>query len=125
MMVFFLGCDNWFERQPKTGEMTKSKPVKGSDHDVTVYWKNNCENTLIVYAIQIAPGSSFNCDQLEYYGSVSKMGNFSYVIPKGKIAFFAFAETTAGQCTGGQRKAEYWVNTENSTATTANFPICN
>lgn len=123
IVIMLSGCDGIRGWWPGT-DGTSTIPTQGCDKDLTVYYKNNCEKTLIVYFTEVNPGSIVDCKTLQDYGSIYSDQSKTFTIHKGKIGFFVFAEDQEGKCTGGHRKAEAWVNCSQSTSNEVSFSIC-
>ena len=122
-VTLFSGCDRIRGWWPGT-DGTSTMPSQGCDKDLTVYYKNNCGKTLIVYFTEVNPGTTVDCNVLQDYGSIYADQSKTFTIHKGKIGFFVFALDQEGKCTGGHRKAEAWVNCSQSSSNEASFNIC-
>ncbi len=128
IIVFSLiGCDGihgWFpgytDPQP-----TPTQPTTGCNKDLTVHYKNNCSKDLIMYFIEVNPGTTVMCESLIDQGSMNMNETKTVVIHKGKNGYFVFAEDKEGKCSSGHRKADAWVNCEQSTSDEATFNVCN
>lgn len=125
-VIFFTGCGlkGWFPGWDDNPKISTTQPTQGCNKDLNVHYKNNCSKTLIMYFIEINPGTTFVCESLSDLGSININEMKTVTIHKGKIGYFVFAEDIEGKCTGGQRKAEYWVSCEQSTSEEASFDIC-
>lgn len=117
------GIRGWFpgytDPQP-----TSTQPKTGCTSDVTVHYKNDCSKNLIMYFIEVNPGTTVICESLIDYGNMTINEVKTVTIHKGKLGYFVFAEDSDGKCTGGRRKAETWVNCEQSTNENVNFNVC-
>ncbi len=105
------------------GDLTQ--PLKGCQHDLTVHYSNNCDMNLLVYFIEVDPGTIVNCEILVYSGNLGSNLSKTFTIHKGKIGYFVFAENEEGKCSGAHRKSETWVNCSQSNGDEAFFQVCN
>jgi hypothetical protein len=118
------GMHGWFPGWDDNPKTSSTQPPEGCNKDVTVHYKNNCSKNLIMYFIEVNPGTTVNCESLNNYGFMASNEIKTATIHKGKNGYFVFAEDEEGKCTGGHRKAEYWVNCEQSNNEEATFNIC-
>lgn len=126
-VIFCISCNGihgWFPGWDDNPKTSTTQPVQGCNKDLTVHFKNNCSKNLIMYFIEVNPNTTFNCENLIDYGFMASNKTKTATIHKGKMGYFVFAEDEEGKCTGGHRKAEYWVNCEQSTSDEANFDVC-
>lgn len=102
-----------------------SAPTNGCNKDIDVIFNNNCYNSLIVFFLEVNPGSEINCEKLYNIGTIDQDQNTKIVtIHKGKIGYFVFAESINGQCTGGKRKAERFVEYSGNTSNQVTLSMC-
>lgn len=118
------GLKGWFPGWDDNPKTSTTQPVQGCNKDVTVHYKNNCSKSLIMYFTEVNPGTTVNCETLTEHGHMTSNAILTAIIHKGKLGYFVFAEDVEGKCTGGHRKAEYWVNCEQSTSEEATFDVC-
>lgn len=126
--LFFGSCKGitgWFPGWDNSPQTSSSQPTVGCSKDLNVHFKNNCTMSLIMYFIEINPGSNFLCENLNEYGIIALDATKSIIIHKGKLGFVVFAEYVEGKCTGGHRKSERWINCEKSTSDEVIFNVCN
>lgn len=127
LSFFFASCGlkGWFPGWDDNPKTTTIQPTQGCNKDLIVNYKNNCSKRLIMYFMEITPGSRFNCESLIDLGTMAANEVKTVIIHKGKLGYFVFAEDEEGKCTGGHRKAEAWVSCEQSTSDEASFNVCN
>ena len=125
-IILLTGCNGihgWFpgytDPQP-----TQTQPAQGCNKDLTVHYKNNCSKDLIMYFIEVNPGTTVNCESLGDFGTMTANETETVTIHKGKIGYFVFADDTEGKCKGGHRKAERWINCEQSNNGEVTFNVC-
>lgn len=118
------GLHGWFPGWDDNPKTSTTQPTQGCNKDLIVHYKNNCSKELIMYFIEINPGSTFNCESLGDSGTIAANETKTVTIHKGKLGYFVFAEDTEGKCTGGHRKADAWVSCEQSTSDEATFDVC-
>lgn len=99
-------------------------PSVGCNQDVSTNFKNNCNIELLVYFIEVIPGSTFNCTSFSNFGRLGPNQSRKFTIHKGKIAQFVFAIDPEGQCTRGHRKSEFWVDCSKSNGNEGFFSTC-
>ena len=124
--ILFTGCNGihgWFpgytDPQP-----TQTQPAQGCNKDLIVHYKNNCSKDLIMYFTEVNPGITIICGSLTDLGSMNTNETKTVTIHKGKIGYFVFAEDSEGKCSSAHRKADAWVNCQQSTSDEANFDVC-
>ena len=93
--------------------------------DLTVHYKNNGSKNLIMYFIEVNPGITVVCETLTDLGTMSINETKTVTIHKGKNGYFVFAEDNEGKCSSGHRKADAWVNCEQSSSDEVTFNVCN
>jgi hypothetical protein len=123
-MIILSGCQGWFPGWDDNPKTTTTQPAQGCNKDLMVHYKNNCPKDLIMYFIEVSPGTMVNCESLTDLGGITINETKTVTIHKGKNGYFVFAQDVEGKCTGGHRKAEYWVNCEQSTSDEVTFDIC-
>ncbi|MFT4016994.1 MAG: hypothetical protein QM668_08540 [Agriterribacter sp.] len=119
------GIHGWFPGWDDNPKTSATQPTQGCYKDIAVHYKNNCSKSLVMYFIEVNPGTTVNCESLNDYGFMASNETKTATIHNGKIGYFVFADDAEGKCTGGHRKAEYWVNCEQSTSEEASFNVCN
>ncbi|MCC6690411.1 MAG: hypothetical protein IT235_02650 [Bacteroidia bacterium] len=126
-IIFLSSCDGihgWFPEWDDNPKTTPTQPAQGCNKDLTVHFKNNCSKNLIMYFIEVNPSITVSCESLQNYGFMASNETKSVTIHKGKNGYFVFAEDEEAKCTGGHRKAEYWINCERSTSNEVSFDVC-
>jgi hypothetical protein len=126
LVLSFVGCGlhGWFPGWDENPKISTTQPTQGCNRDLIVHYKNNCSKELIMYFIEINPGSTFNCETLGGFGNMAANEMKTVTIHKGKLGYFVFAEDAEGKCNIGHRQAEAWVSCENATSGEASFDIC-
>ena len=77
-----------------------------------------------MYFTEVHPGTTAHCESLERYGFIASNETKLATVHKGNNGYFVFVEDEEGKCTDRHRKAEYWVNCEQSTNDEASFNVC-
>jgi|GEM_PF-5049987 len=121
-LVTLIGCG--FPGVSDGPSQSSHQPSAGCNQDVKVHYRNNCGKNLIVFFIEVNPGTPAICESLERMGSILVNQRREFTIHKGKTAFFVFAEDEEGKCNGGHRKSEAWVNCEQASSSEASFDVC-
>lgn len=82
-VIFSFGCNGihgWFpgytDPQPA--------PAQGCNKDLTVHYKYNCEKSLIMYFIEVNPGTTVECEKLNDNGTISANETKAVTVHKGK-----------------------------------------
>jgi len=101
-----------------------NRPTNGCKVDLTTNFKNNCNIKLYVFYLEIDPGAFIKCEELQYGGELSPNQSKQYIIHKGKLGYFVFAEALDAKCTDSQIKSLKWVDCSNSTSNTGFFDTC-
>ncbi len=126
--IILVGCDGvrgWFPGWGDSTQILIPQPKEGCQQDLSVHYSNNCDMNLLVYFIEVDPGTIVNCEILVYSGNLGSNLSKTFTIHKGKIGYFVFAENEEGKCSGAHRKAETWVDCSQSTGDEAFFQVCN
>jgi len=106
-------------------QQSNTKPAEGAKIDITAIYKNNCGVDLLVYYIEVPPGSTFSCSQLTYVGALPIEGTIAVTLHVGKIGYAVFAMSADGQCSGSEQKAYSWIDGSRATSSEGHFNVCN
>ena len=118
------GIHGWFPGFTDNPPTSTTQPSVGCNKDINVHYKNNCSKELIMYFIEVSPNTTINCETLEDLGIISLNETKTTMVHKGKLGYFVFAEDKEGKCTCGHRKAESYVNCEQSTGEDVYIDVC-
>lgn len=125
ILFTIFNCNGWFpgftDDQP-----VQSQPSQGCNKDLNLQFKNNCNQNILLYFLEINPGETVDCEKMVDYGTIpinETSGTFK--IHKGKIGYFVFANDKEGKCSSQHRKSETWINCEQSNNSDVIFNICN
>lgn len=122
--MLLIGCSNWPGYGDDSTVISSTEPTSGANQDVEIYFANNCDQDLLIYFNETMPGSILPCTTLKDYGWLKRNSKIRVTVHKGKIGFIAFAENTEGKCTGGNRRAEKWIDASNASSNTSFFNAC-
>lgn len=122
-MISCDGIHGWFPGYTEPNPSQK-QPTIGCNKDLTVVYKNNCSENLIMYFIEVNPETNVKCDRLTDLGNISFNETKTVIIHQGKNGYFVFAKDSEGKCSIGHRKAEAWVKCEESSSDSLILEVC-
>ncbi len=80
IVVSGCGLKGWFPGWDDNPKTSTTQPAQGCNQDINVHYKNNCSKELIMYFIEVNPGTTVNCESLEDFGSIKAICVMSAVI---------------------------------------------
>jgi hypothetical protein len=104
--------------------VVKNPPQSGCKSNIKATFRNNCDERLSLFFLQVKPGTTVPCSSLNFIGSVDANQSISVTINSGYTGRYVFEENSGDKCDGSNTKSDGWLDCSQTNGSDAYFDIC-